>query len=116
MSFGAVHLAFHPCSKLQGITAKANKFFKSLFERSSTSFPYEFVSDIELEGKMVKNYQIKWKNCQTWRGSRCPHQQIIEELALLIELKNLSELKESFQSEILKKANSCCEKCEYFKF
>jgi hypothetical protein len=25
MSFGAVHLAFHPCSKLQGITAKANK-------------------------------------------------------------------------------------------
>jgi hypothetical protein len=25
MSFGAVHLAFHPCSKLQGIQAKANK-------------------------------------------------------------------------------------------
>jgi hypothetical protein len=24
--FGAVHLAFHPCSKLQGIQAKANKF------------------------------------------------------------------------------------------
>jgi hypothetical protein len=25
MSFGAVHLAFYPCSKLQGISAKANK-------------------------------------------------------------------------------------------
>jgi hypothetical protein len=25
MSFSAVHLAFHPCSKLQGISAKANK-------------------------------------------------------------------------------------------
>jgi hypothetical protein len=25
MSFGAVHLAFNPCSKLQGIPAKANK-------------------------------------------------------------------------------------------
>jgi hypothetical protein len=23
-SYGAVHLAFHPCSKLQGIQAKAN--------------------------------------------------------------------------------------------
>jgi len=29
MSFGAVHLAVHPCSKLQGIPAKANKFAKS---------------------------------------------------------------------------------------
>ena len=26
-SFGAVHLAIHPCSKLQGIQAKANKGF-----------------------------------------------------------------------------------------
>jgi len=24
MSFGAVHLAYHPCSKLQDIPAKAN--------------------------------------------------------------------------------------------
>jgi len=24
-SYGAVHLAFHPCSKLQGIQAKENK-------------------------------------------------------------------------------------------
>ena len=27
-SYGAVHLAFHPCSKLQGIQAKANKSYE----------------------------------------------------------------------------------------
>jgi hypothetical protein len=31
-SYGAVHLALHPCSKLQGIRAKANK--KSLIKTS----------------------------------------------------------------------------------
>ena len=72
--------------------------------------------NIELVDKMVKTYQIKWRNCQTWKGSRCPHKQIIEELERLIELKNLSELKESFQSKILKRANSFCEKCEYFNY
>ena len=30
LSFGAVHLAFHPCGKPQGILAKANKNGKAV--------------------------------------------------------------------------------------
>jgi hypothetical protein len=33
-SYGAVRLAFHPCSKLQGIQAKANKKEKSWQKQS----------------------------------------------------------------------------------
>ena len=69
-----------------------------------------------LTNNMEENDKIKWESCQTWKGSRCPHQKIIEEAALLKEHKSLSELKASYPNEILEKAYSCCEKCEYFEF
>jgi hypothetical protein len=39
MSYGAVHLAIHPCSKLQGILAKANEkgALRPLFSENVTA-------------------------------------------------------------------------------
>ena len=48
MSYGAVHLALHPCSKLQGIRAKANKFqtpmlnYQNLFGNLNFGYWYLF--------------------------------------------------------------------------
>jgi hypothetical protein len=39
MSFGAVHLAFHPCTTLQGIQAKANKKMPLLKGKAFLLFP-----------------------------------------------------------------------------
>jgi hypothetical protein len=33
LSYGAVHLTIHPCSKLQGILAKANKKARKVFSQ-----------------------------------------------------------------------------------
>jgi len=58
--------------------------------------------------------KVKWASCQTWKGERCPNQNVIDEAALLKE-KKLSAQLEVFQNEIMEKAHSFCEKCEHYQ-
>jgi len=63
---------------------------------------------------MEETDKVKWASCQTWMGNRCPHQEIINEAALLKEKKDDKKV-EVFKSNILEEAYSCCEKCDKYK-